>query len=307
MASNQSVSSQRIISERVVIVQVLIIIFLYINCLMIATFFMKDVFYRTVRYILFTSSLMSDSFFLIITNLLLILSYVKVLMPMWMCLVFFILSSLYNYITPLTLTAMTLERYVAICMPLRHGQLCSPRSALHCILVIHSLSFFPCVVMMFIVVASVSFTFYNRYTICTVETILVYNWQNHLRSAISQFYFLVMFIVIAFSYIKIMQVAQAASAEDKKSSLKGLRTVMLHAFQLILCLIQLWCPFVEAALLQINILLYMNVRYFNYIMFIIVPRCLSPLVYGLRDEKFYQALKHYALWCLYNKKISVAK
>ncbi|KAG7243103.1 hypothetical protein INR49_016478 [Caranx melampygus] len=33
--------------------------------------------------------------------------------------------------TPVTLAAMTLERYVAICMPLRHGELCSTRNTIN--------------------------------------------------------------------------------------------------------------------------------------------------------------------------------
>lgn len=46
--------------------------------------------------------------------------------------------------TPVTLTAMILERYVAICLALRHAELCSTCSALHCILIIHGLSSVPC-------------------------------------------------------------------------------------------------------------------------------------------------------------------
>ena len=98
-----------------------------------------------------------------------------------------------------------------------------------------------------------------------------------------------------------MKVAKAASGENKKSTWKGLRTVVLHAFQLLLCLIQLWCPFIEAAVLQIDFMLYINVRYFTYITFYLAPRCLSPLIYGLRDDKFFLALKYYALCGLYKK------
>ncbi|KAF6728142.1 hypothetical protein FQA47_022485, partial [Oryzias melastigma] len=42
-------------------------------------------------------------------------------------------------------TPMTLERYVAICMPLRHAELCSTRSTMHCILIIHGISSIPCI------------------------------------------------------------------------------------------------------------------------------------------------------------------
>lgn len=287
---------------RVILVQGLIAIFLCMNVLLIITFFMNDVFYMTMRYILFANALLSDCVILIVTNLLLILSFYSLTIQTWWCLILYIVSSLYNFVTPVTLTAMTLERYVAICMPLRHGELCSTRSALHCILIIHGLSSVPCIVVLSIVFVSVTYSFYTQRRICSVEIFILHTWQGHLRSAIAQFYFLIMFITIMSSYVKITKVAKAASAEDKMSSQKGLRTVALHSFQLLLCLILLWCPFIESTVLQINVMLYINVRYFNYITFYLAPRCLSPLIYGLRDEKFSLALRRYILSGLYNKK-----
>ncbi|XP_051250324.1 odorant receptor 131-2-like [Dicentrarchus labrax] len=190
---------------------------------------------------------------------------------------------------------MTLERYVAICMPLQHSEMCSTRRSLHCILIIHSLSSVPTIVVLLIFFASASLSFYKEYKVCSVEMFIFHSWQDHLRSAMSQFYFLIMCIIIVFSYVKIMKVAKAASGENKKSTWKGLRTVILHGFQLLLCLIQLFNPFIEGAVLKIDFMLYINVRYFNYITFILAPRCLSPLIYGLRDEKFFNAMKYFVL------------
>ncbi|KAM7412846.1 hypothetical protein PAMA_020300 [Pampus argenteus] len=307
MANNSSVvggeTLMRSINYRVILVQVLIAIFLWINLLLITTFFMKDFFYTTMRYILFANTLLSDCLVLIITNVLLIYDYFRLTMQMWYCLIFYLLSFLYTFVTPVTLTAMTLERYVAICMPLRHAELCSTRSAVHCILIIHGLSAIPCILDIF-VFASAMINFHKQYRVCSREVFTFDTWHGHLRSAISQLYFLIMCITIVFSYVKIMQVAKAASGENKKSTWKGLRTVILHAFQLLLCLIQLWCPFIEAAILQIDFMLYINVRYFNYITFYLAPRCMSPLIYGLRDDKFFLALKYYALCGLYKKQSS---
>uniref|UniRef100_A0A4W6DRY7 G-protein coupled receptors family 1 profile domain-containing protein n=1 Tax=Lates calcarifer TaxID=8187 RepID=A0A4W6DRY7_LATCA len=271
--------------EQVIIVQVLVAAFLCINFSLITTFFMKDFFYTSMRYILFANTLLSDCLILIVTNLLLILSYFNVTIQMWLCLIIFAVSSLYTFVTPVTLTAMTLERYVAICMPL----------ALHCILIIHALSSIPVTVILSTFVASVTPSFYKQYRVCTGEMFILHTWQRQLRSGISQFYFLIMFITIVVSYTEIMKVTKAASGQSKKSTKKGLRTVLLHGFQLLLCLIQLWTPFIEAAALQINLMLFINIRYFNYIMFYLLPRCLSPLIYGLRDDKFFLALKYYAL------------
>ncbi|XP_076002354.1 odorant receptor 131-2-like [Genypterus blacodes] len=286
------VPTQRQINYRLIVVQFLIASFFCINLLQVTTFFKKELFRTTMRYILFANTLLSDSLFLIITNVLLVCSFFHVVLETTLCLFVYIVSSLCIYTTPITLTAMTLERYVAICMPLRHGELCTTRNSLHCILIIHSISSIPLSVFLSIFFASASPSVYTQYLTCAVEIFILHSWQQHLRSAINQVYFLIMFVIIVFCYVKIMRVARVASGENPASTKKGLQTVALHAFQLMLCLISLWCPFIEAALLQIDFMLFVNVRYFNYIVFILAPRCLSPLIYGLRDEKFFLSVKY---------------
>uniref|UniRef100_A0A3Q3JDC3 G-protein coupled receptors family 1 profile domain-containing protein n=1 Tax=Monopterus albus TaxID=43700 RepID=A0A3Q3JDC3_MONAL len=271
---------------------ILIVIFLCINLLLIMTFFKKECFYTTPRYILFAVTLLSDNLLLFMSDILLIFTNFNITMHVCLCIIIVVLLFLYVVVTPVTLTAMTLERYVAICMPLQHAELCNTCRTIHYILIIHILSFVPCVVILSSFFASAPLSFYSQYRVCFGETVIFHSWQNHLRSAVFQFYFLIMCIIIAFSYVKIMKVARAASGENKNSTWKGLRTVALHAVQLLLCLIQLWCPFIEAAVLQIDFMSYNNVRFFNYVAFYLAPRCLSPLIYGLRDEKFFLALKH---------------
>ncbi|XP_051253788.1 odorant receptor 131-2-like [Dicentrarchus labrax] len=302
MADNNSSAgggvSLKQINDKVIIVQILVMIFLCINFLLIVTFFRKECFYTTARYILFAVTLLSDSFILLTSNILLIMNHFNFTIQVWLCIIISVVVLLYVIVTPVTLTAMTLERFVAICMPLRHAELCSTRSTIHCILIIHGLSSVPCIVILSAFFASASLSVYKQYKVCSVEMFMLYRWHDHLRSAVSQFYFLIMCIIIVFSYVKIMKVAKAASGENKKSTWKGLRTVILHGFQLLLCLIQLWCPLIEAAVFQIDLMLFINVRYATYILFSVTPRCLSPLIYGLRDETFFNALKNYVFFGL---------
>ncbi|XP_036070912.1 odorant receptor 131-2-like [Oryzias melastigma] len=197
MANNSSVISggfpAKRISNQVVIVQVFIGVFLSINLFLISTFFRKEVFYTTVRYILFAVTLLSDCLFLIMTNSLLVSTYFGFTIHIWLCFVLYIILAVYTFVTPLTLTAMTLERYVAICMPLRHAELCTMRGALQLILIIHGLGAVPCTVTLYIFFALVSPTFYSRSRVCSVETFILSGWQGHVRSAISQFYFLTLY------------------------------------------------------------------------------------------------------------------
>ncbi|XP_040902411.1 odorant receptor 131-2-like [Toxotes jaculatrix] len=303
MAANNSLADDDLLNRhiRFFSLQFLVTIFLSVNLLLIVTFFQKEYFYTTARYILFAVMLLSDSLLLIVSNILLIFTHFRINIQVWLCIIICVVPLLYLTVTPVTLTAMTLERYVAICMPLRHGELCSTRNTMHGILIIHGLSSVPCIAILSTIFVSASLSFYTKYWMCLVELVLLQAWQHHLRSAVYQFQFLVLCIMIVFSYIKIMKVARAASGEDKKSTKKGLRTVLLHGFQLLLCFIQMWCPFIDAAVLQVNYGLYEIVRYLNFVFFYLAPRCLSPLIYGLRDEVFYHALKNVAYLGLYKR------
>lgn len=283
-------------------VQVLISLFLFVNSIMITTFFTKDIFYRNMRYILFVVTLISDSIILILTNILLLLTFSSLPIPMWICFIIFIILSVCSYVTPLTLTVMSLERYVAICMPLRHADLCFPRRALHCILVVHSLSIVPSVIILSTFFSLGHFSIYTDSYICSVELFIVENWQGNLRSAVGQFYFSFMLVSIIICYIKIIKIARSATGENKQVMWKGMRTVLLHAIQLLLSLSQMWCPIVENAVFKIDLQLFLQIRFINYIMFSLCPRCLSPLIYGLRDETFLLALKSYAVCGFFSNK-----
>ncbi|KAK0147321.1 Odorant receptor 131-2 [Merluccius polli] len=214
--------SLRKINHKVIVVQILITIFLYLNCLLLTTFFKKEIFRRSMRYIFFAYTLMSDCLYLLVTNVMLILSFFQIFMHIWLCLLLLLVLSVYTFVFPITLTAMTLERYVAICMPMQHGALCTPRSALHCILIINAISSLPISISLSTYFASVPLSSYTQVGVCSIEILIIHRW---LRSTVTQLYFVIMLVIIVFCYVQIMRAARKASGETKTSTGKGLRTL----------------------------------------------------------------------------------
>ncbi len=288
-----STSNLNVVNEKLLLVQVLVGILLYVNGLMIFTFLKKETF-RETRYILFAQTLFADSALMLLTDLTLMGSFYQYPVHIIPCYIFCTLMSLISVVSPMTLVAMCLERYVAICMPLRHSSISTPKNTFIGLLVIWSVSF---IIPLFIFI--VCFVYIppgvlRLYVVCTVEIMLQIKWLADMRATSLQLLFIIMLSIIVSTYIKIMLAARSASSERKNSTNKGLKTISLHGVQLLLCMMQLVIPYIEMPLWKVNVTLFVNVRYSNFILFLILPRCLSPLVYGLRDEKFYNALKYYA-------------
>ncbi|XP_076832111.1 odorant receptor 131-2-like [Brachyhypopomus gauderio] len=301
VVSNSSVSNNilaiisRSNTEKVMLVQILVGIFLYVNCLMMLTFLNKRVFREDTRYILFAQTLFSDSAFMALSDLVLMGSYYKYPIHMIPCIIMCTILNVLSVCTPLTLVAMCLERYVAICMPLRHADISTSRTRVLGLIIIWGIS---SIIPLFTLIAYLSVVPSGALlssAVCGVELLLEKDWQAQARAIIFLLLFLFMIIIIAFTYIRIMTAARAASSENKKLTSKGLRTVVLHGVQLLLCVMQFLNPYVEMIFWKVDVLVFINIKYFNFITFIIAPRCLSPLIYGLRDDKFFLVLRHYAL------------
>uniref|UniRef100_A0A8B9GUQ4 G-protein coupled receptors family 1 profile domain-containing protein n=1 Tax=Astyanax mexicanus TaxID=7994 RepID=A0A8B9GUQ4_ASTMX len=286
----------RIFMQKLMVMQALVGIFLYVNSLMIFTFLKKEVFREDTRYILFAQTLFVDSAIMVLTDVMLILSIYQSRIQMISCIFLCIVVTTLTTCTPLTLVAMCLERYVAICMPLRHASIStSSRIRFFGFFIIWSISSITSVFTFLAYISVVRPGALFSYVVCSIEVMFEKEWHSQARAIILLIFFLMMIVIILFTYIKMMIAARAASSEKKKSTSKGLRTVLLHAVQMLLCMVQLLTPYIELPFWKVNIMVFNNVRYSNLIMFIIVPRCLSPLIYGLRDEKFFAVLRHYAV------------
>ncbi|XP_058269195.1 odorant receptor 131-2-like [Hemibagrus wyckioides] len=309
-SNNLLLNFSRPLNEKILLLQVLVGVFLCINCLMIFTFLKKEFFRDETRYILFAQTLFVDSALMLLTDLLSVGTYFQYTMHIIPCSIICTVLTFLACCTPLTLVAMCLERYVAICMPLRHGDISTSRTRLYGLFIIWGIS---SIIPLFNFIgywAIIPRAAQYSYTVCTAEIMLGEAWQAHGRAIIFIILFLFLIIIIVFTYIKIMIAARAASCEKRKSTSKSLRTVLLHAFQLFLCIVQFLNPYIEMAFWKVEAKMLMNIKYSMFIVFMIAPRCLSPLIYGLRDERFFHVLRHYAMCgtdCPFSRLLEIRK
>ncbi|XP_063060717.1 odorant receptor 131-2-like [Engraulis encrasicolus] len=276
------------------LVQVLIWPFITINLFMYFVFCRKRTLRAEPRYLLFAQTLLADSALFVMTDFAVITINRHQLLPIGFCVPFLIVMYSFNQVSPTIITAMCLERYVAICMPLRHVNIFSPTRTSIVIASVWFLSFIKPFIDFLLMLSVVSQSYFHRLNFCYYEIMLVAKWHMMLRGNLNIMNYLAILVVLLFCYGSIFRVARRASGKDKKAAAKGQRTLLLHLLQLFLCTLEIICPYVEARVMEVDVQVYLILRYFNFLAFTILSRAIIPLIYGFRDEKFYDAMRSYA-------------
>ncbi|KAA8577434.1 hypothetical protein FQN60_016013 [Etheostoma spectabile] len=194
-------------------------VFLFINGTMLFTLRSKTVFCETSRYILLFNLLFADTVQLALSQLLYILAAVGLRLTYPLCGVLTMLSNLTNEISPLTLVVMSVERYVAVCYPLRHSTLVTIRNtevAIVGVWVFSSLNVLTKVILLLM------FPFQNLESLemrdfCARENMLLDRISDDYHKAFTYFLFVSAGVAVTSSYIGVMIAARSAST-DKASA-----------------------------------------------------------------------------------------
>ncbi|XP_058271647.1 odorant receptor 131-2-like [Hemibagrus wyckioides] len=275
-------------------------IFTYINVVMLFTLRTKAIFRETPRYILFTHMLLNDTIHLVISLVLYLFGAIYLVVVRAACAMIVLLSSATFTNTPLNLAVMSLERYTAICFPLRHSELATPTrvsAAVALVWILGTIDVLTDVCALFLLAEP---SFYLSPTVCTIEQLIVAPWQIGKSMAFKALLFTAVSVVLLYTYVAILRQARAISS-DTSSARKALRTVLLHILQLCLSLMSFLYKYIEFLLGSLPFGVYAQLRFLNFFIVLILPRCLSSLIYGLRDETFRPVFIHKFMYCVKNK------
>ncbi|XP_029956180.1 odorant receptor 131-2-like [Salarias fasciatus] len=307
--SNVSVlSADRSLLERAMFFSVTTVpccVFLFVNCTMLFSLRSKAVFRDTCRYVLVYNLLLADTVQLAVSQVLYILAALRLRLTYPMCGILVTLSKVVLRISPVTLVVMSFDRYVAVCYPLRHATIVTlgkTRGAICVIWAISSVNVFSYISLL----RDNPFEGLNSLQIkrvCSVENMLV----SPVAAMFDKVYEFTLFISagvsVSFSYIGVLVAARSAST-DKVSARKAHKTLLLHLVQLGLSLSStMFNPLISYISHVTDINTLVRIRIIFYVCAVMLPRCLSPLIYGLGDQTIRPVLLHHLL-CQFTMSVS---
>ncbi|XP_033933358.1 odorant receptor 131-2-like [Pseudochaenichthys georgianus] len=289
MSSQTNITAERGLLEFVffsVPITVPCCVFLCINGIMLFTLRCKSVFRETSRYVLLFNLLFADTLHMALSQLLFLLSVFQIRLTYLVCAVVVMLADITGEISPLTLVLMSLERYVAVCYPLRHSTFITIRNTAVAVVVVWAFSSLNNVarVILLLDIPAEDLVNLRMKDFCAKENMLLGRYSDDHDKAYSYFLFVSAGVAVSCSYISVMIAARSACT-DKDSVRKARNTLLLHLVQLGLSLSStLHNPLIIAIAKVTDRLAMLRVRSFLYVCIILLPRCLSALIYGIRDQ-----------------------
>ncbi|XP_014865846.1 PREDICTED: olfactory receptor 51B2-like [Poecilia mexicana] len=265
----------------------------YINGALIHTFRKHEIFFMNPRYILFIHLVVNDMIQLTTSISLFVLSYVFYRISTSLCcfIVTFVVFTSVN--SPLNLALMAVECYIAVCFPLRHAELCTIKRTYFLIGCIWSLSATTVLPDIFLIFATEPLWLFNSTVFCDRDTVFRHPISIKKRDVSYIIFLSGVWLTLLFTYVRIFCAAQAANSAEGMA--KARNTILIHGFQLLLCMLTYATPLARTFLAFLSTAQYVQAYFFWYILIQILPRFVSPIVYGVRDNTFRQYLKKYLL------------
>ncbi|XP_018558439.1 odorant receptor 131-2-like [Lates calcarifer] len=259
-----------------------------INCIdgtFVYTYFKSEVLCRDPRYVLYIHLVINDMIVLTFSVALHIFTYTIPLTFAPCCIILFILVTTTKN-SPLNLAGMAVERYIAVCRPLHHAQICTVQRAYALIALIWVVSLIPGLTDIMVVLATQPLSVFSRIVICYPT--YLYNTPYHNAQSVAVQVLLFSFVVLTLiiTYLKVLCAAQAASGSDQASARNARNTILLHGVQLLICTLSFISPLINLISLSIWPQNRRFILFTTYLLTELIPRLLSPLIYGVRDKKF---------------------
>ncbi|XP_045080020.1 odorant receptor 131-2-like [Coregonus clupeaformis] len=275
----------------------------FINGSMVHTFLKHNFFYEDPRYIMFIYMVINDALQLTLVTALYVVSYIFIKINASVCCLLVMTAVLTTRSTPLILAGMAVERYLSICFPLYYGHMCTVSRTIVLIVFILFLTVAVPLTDLLITLIKEPLDFFRTSIFCDQSLVFRDRSIYYKNAVFDSIYFSFVALTLLYTYCKIMLTARAAST-NLVSIKRARNTVLLHGVQLLLCMLAFVVPSLQAALIALFPQFVLEIRYIFFLLVYIIPRFLSPMIYGFRDKQFRKYWARY-LMCHRNNRSRV--
>ncbi|XP_059371146.1 odorant receptor 131-2-like [Carassius carassius] len=292
LPENTTSSTNLSVIMKVCVVIPFFIVFLFFILLTLCTFASHRQFFDSSRYILFTYMLINDSLQLLSSVSLFLLVMGSVQFAIVFCAPLLFVSTATFLNTPLILCTMSLERYVAIFYPLHRPAIWKPEWIWIIILSLWIISCILPTVDFVLMRLKPNVDILSTPVLCKTVVLNASPIQALFKVSLNGIFFAVVAVGILFTYIRIL-LETRRMRQDRVSVRKALHTVLLHGIQLLLSMMAFSQPVAELFFVQGVNLSQADMYFIYFFCFILLPRFLSPLIYGFRDESLRSYMKKF--------------
>ncbi len=198
----------------------LAVIIISINGVFVYIFFRSSIFYNDPRYILYIHLVINDMLMVCLSVTLFVMSFAWQNVPFPFCATLLIITSTAHKNTPLTLAGMAVERYIAICKPLHHHQICTVHRTYILISLIWGVGVLPGLNDLIVIVIVRPLSVFKTVALCSSATLYNTPYHEELSKFTLGLYTSVVWVILVFTYCQVLIAARRAST-DKSSAKKG--------------------------------------------------------------------------------------
>ncbi|KAM7421864.1 hypothetical protein PAMA_010090 [Pampus argenteus] len=200
--------------------------------------------------------------------------------------------------SPLNLAGMALERYIAVCRPLHHAQICTVQRAHALIALIWGISVIPALTDIIIIIATQPLSVFSNIVLCYPTYVYNSLYHKNQRVVVQVLLLSFVFLTVIVTYLKVLHAARAASGSSQASARNARNTILLHGVQLLILMLSYISPFLNLVLVSTWPQERTKILFGIFLFTNVLPRLLSPLIYGVRDKKLCSHIKmHFCCKC----------
>lgn len=226
-----------------------------------------------------------------LTVIMFVISYTIYKINVSVCCILILLALFTTENTPLNLACMAVECYIAISLPLRYLQICTIKRTLVLIGLIWLTSMLSVLSDLFITLATEALTFFYSQVFCLRQNVFTHPIIVKKKDITYAVFLVIVWLTVFYTYFRILFMAKTASKDSKKAR----NTIILHGFQLLLCMATYAAPQLLNGLQQWFPNSYKDSVFACYIIVQVLPRSISPIIYGIRDNNIRKYLKNNGL------------